>query len=141
MVALGRLAILAGLSSVMPGAAKQPGVIQQEGKLSARGCWGQAASPAALLLPALLPSTLRYSLSLPIRPHTTTQTFLADTHPTTPTTNTRTPPIPSLQSTPTPNKALSEEDIDALTKRTQDGGTEVVQAKAGKGSATLSMVG
>lgn len=43
------------------------------------------------------------------------------------------------QSTPTPNKALSEEDIDALTKRTQDGGTEVVQAKAGKGSATLSM--
>ena len=29
--------------------------------------------------------------------------------------------------------------IDALTKRTQDGGTEVVAAKAGKGSATLSM--
>ncbi|WZZ65337.1 hypothetical protein YC2023_076707 [Brassica napus] len=28
----------------------------------------------------------------------------------------------------------------ALTKRTQDGGTEVVEAKAGKGSATLSMV-
>ncbi|CAN7084296.1 unnamed protein product, partial [Brassica oleracea var. botrytis] len=27
----------------------------------------------------------------------------------------------------------------ALTKRTQDGGTEVVEAKAGKGSATLSM--
>lgn len=53
----------------------------------------------------------------------------------------RAPRIPSLQSTPTPNKALSEEDIDALTKRTQDGGTEVVQAKAGKGSATLSMVG
>ena len=34
---------------------------------------------------------------------------------------------------------LSEADIDALTKRTQDGGTEVVAAKAGKGSATLSM--
>ncbi|XP_047310213.1 malate dehydrogenase, mitochondrial-like [Impatiens glandulifera] len=34
---------------------------------------------------------------------------------------------------------LSEEDIIALTKRTQDGGTEVVEAKAGKGSATLSM--
>jgi malate dehydrogenase len=40
---------------------------------------------------------------------------------------------------PAPNKALSEDDIVALTKRTQDGGTEVVQAKAGKGSATLSM--
>lgn len=26
-----------------------------------------------------------------------------------------------------------------MTKRTQDGGTEVVEAKAGKGSATLSM--
>ncbi|KAG8077400.1 hypothetical protein GUJ93_ZPchr0007g3507 [Zizania palustris] len=36
--------------------------------------------------------------------------------------------------------ALSYEDIKALTKRTQDGGTEVVEAKAGKGSATLSMV-
>jgi malate dehydrogenase len=34
---------------------------------------------------------------------------------------------------------LSEEDTKALTVRTQDGGTEVVQAKAGKGSATLSM--
>ncbi|KAK9085489.1 hypothetical protein Sjap_025900 [Stephania japonica] len=34
---------------------------------------------------------------------------------------------------------LSEDDIKALTKRTQDGGTEVVEAKAGKGSATLSM--
>jgi len=33
----------------------------------------------------------------------------------------------------------SEEDIRALTARIQDGGTEVVQAKAGKGSATLSM--
>lgn len=36
-------------------------------------------------------------------------------------------------------KGPTAEDIDALTRRTQDGGTEVVQAKAGKGSATLSM--
>merc|ERR1712187_155144 len=34
---------------------------------------------------------------------------------------------------------LSEEDIKRLDPRTQDGGTEVVNAKAGKGSATLSM--
>lgn len=34
---------------------------------------------------------------------------------------------------------MSDEEIVALTKRTQDGGTEVVEAKAGKGSATLSM--
>jgi malate dehydrogenase len=38
-----------------------------------------------------------------------------------------------------PKASLTDEEIDALTKRTQDGGTEVVQAKAGKGSATLSM--
>lgn len=43
------------------------------------------------------------------------------------------------QAVPTPNVDLSAADIDALTKRTQEGGTEVVQAKAGKGSATLSM--
>jgi malate dehydrogenase len=42
------------------------------------------------------------------------------------------------QATPASN-ALSHEDLKALTKRTQDGGTEVVEAKAGKGSATLSM--
>ncbi|EEF39846.1 malate dehydrogenase, putative [Ricinus communis] len=42
------------------------------------------------------------------------------------------------QATPKSN-GLSNEDIKALTKRTQDGGTEVVEAKAGKGSATLSM--
>ncbi|PWZ17962.1 Malate dehydrogenase, mitochondrial [Zea mays] len=42
------------------------------------------------------------------------------------------------QATPASN-SLSQEDIEALTKRTQDGGTEVVEAKAGKGSATLSM--
>uniref|UniRef100_A0A452ZZ98 Malate dehydrogenase n=1 Tax=Aegilops tauschii subsp. strangulata TaxID=200361 RepID=A0A452ZZ98_AEGTS len=43
------------------------------------------------------------------------------------------------QATPASN-ALSHEDLVALTKRTQDGGTEVVEAKAGKGSATLSMI-
>uniref|UniRef100_A0A7N0V560 Malate dehydrogenase n=1 Tax=Kalanchoe fedtschenkoi TaxID=63787 RepID=A0A7N0V560_KALFE len=42
------------------------------------------------------------------------------------------------QATPKSN-SLSHDDIVALTKRTQDGGTEVVEAKAGKGSATLSM--
>ncbi|KAG1667423.1 hypothetical protein FOA52_004840 [Chlamydomonas sp. UWO 241] len=44
-----------------------------------------------------------------------------------------------LFSQATPKVSLSADVIDALTKRTQDGGTEVVQAKAGKGSATLSM--
>ncbi|KAJ6766977.1 malate dehydrogenase [Salix purpurea] len=34
---------------------------------------------------------------------------------------------------------LSDEDMKALTKRAQDGGTEAVEAKAGKGLATLSM--
>ena len=37
-----------------------------------------------------------------------------------------------LFSQATPLKDLSAEERDALTKRTQDGGTEVVQAKAGK---------
>ena len=44
-----------------------------------------------------------------------------------------------LFSQATPGAAMSDEVLDALTKRTQDGGTEVVQAKEGKGSATLSM--
>lgn len=44
-----------------------------------------------------------------------------------------------LFSQATPKVPLTKEEIDALTKRTQDGGTEVVAAKAGKGSATLSM--
>ncbi|MCO5560784.1 hypothetical protein L7F22_014404 [Adiantum nelumboides] len=44
-----------------------------------------------------------------------------------------------LFSQATPKATLTDEELDALTKRTQDGGTEVVQAKAGKGSATLSM--
>jgi len=43
-----------------------------------------------------------------------------------------------IQATPASN-SLAQEDIVALTKRTQDGGTEVVEAKVGKGSATLSM--
>jgi malate dehydrogenase len=34
---------------------------------------------------------------------------------------------------------FSDEEIDALTKRIQNAGTEVVEAKAGGGSATLSM--
>ncbi|OAY54808.1 malate dehydrogenase, mitochondrial [Manihot esculenta] len=44
-----------------------------------------------------------------------------------------------LFSQATPKANLPDEEIQALTKRTQDGGTEVVEAKAGKGSATLSM--
>ncbi|KAF2286100.1 hypothetical protein GH714_010347 [Hevea brasiliensis] len=44
-----------------------------------------------------------------------------------------------LFSQATPKANLADEEIQALTKRTQDGGTEVVEAKAGKGSATLSM--
>lgn len=39
----------------------------------------------------------------------------------------------------TPNIPLSAEQISALTKRIQSAGTEVVEAKAGAGSATLSM--
>mmetsp|Transcript_11768 Transcript_11768/g.38684 ORF Transcript_11768/g.38684 Transcript_11768/m.38684 type:complete len:341 (+) Transcript_11768:34-1056(+) len=44
-----------------------------------------------------------------------------------------------LLSQATPSASLSDDVIDGLTKRTADGGTEVVAAKAGKGSATLSM--
>ncbi|CAH2053665.1 unnamed protein product, partial [Thlaspi arvense] len=44
-----------------------------------------------------------------------------------------------LFSQASPQANLSDDLIKALTKRTQDGGTEVVEAKAGKGSATLSM--
>jgi malate dehydrogenase len=39
-----------------------------------------------------------------------------------------------------PNASFTEEDIKALTHRIQFGGDEVVQAKEGTGSATLSMV-
>lgn len=38
-----------------------------------------------------------------------------------------------------PGMDVSDEELDALTVRTQFGGDEVVQAKAGAGSATLSM--
>jgi len=38
-----------------------------------------------------------------------------------------------------PNATFSDEDLDKLTVRTQFGGDEVVKAKAGAGSATLSM--
>ncbi|MCI45180.1 malate dehydrogenase mitochondrial-like, partial [Trifolium medium] len=44
-----------------------------------------------------------------------------------------------LFSQATPQANLDDDVIKALTTRTQDGGTEVVTAKAGKGSATLSM--
>ena len=47
--------------------------------------------------------------------------------------------LPLFSQATHPAVALTQEDIQALTIRTQDGGTEVVQAKAGKGSATLSM--
>ena len=44
-----------------------------------------------------------------------------------------------LFSQATPSAQMDQETIEALTVRTQNGGTEVVEAKAGKGSATLSM--
>eukprot|EP00877_Chromochloris_zofingiensis_P012378 jgi/Chrzof1/7394/Cz02g21340.t1_MDH2[v5.2] len=47
-------------------------------------------------------------------------------------------PVFSQASPPIPSQ-WTRDDIVALTKRVQDGGTEVVNAKAGKGSATLSM--
>lgn len=48
-------------------------------------------------------------------------------------------PLFSQLAPPYNDLKLSDSDIKALTTRTQDGGTEVVNAKAGKGSATLSM--
>ncbi|XP_015789437.1 malate dehydrogenase, mitochondrial [Tetranychus urticae] len=44
-----------------------------------------------------------------------------------------------LLSRVTPSVSFDKDHIDALTKRIQDAGTEVVKAKAGAGSATLSM--
>ena len=38
-----------------------------------------------------------------------------------------------------PSVSLPDDKVDAMTKRIQDAGTEVVKAKAGAGSATLSM--
>lgn len=46
--------------------------------------------------------------------------------------------IPLLSRT-NPVTSFPEDKVDALTKRIQDAGTEVVKAKAGAGSATLSM--
>jgi malate dehydrogenase len=43
------------------------------------------------------------------------------------------------QATPSVKDKLTQEQIEALTNRIQNGGTEVVAAKAGAGSATLSM--
>jgi malate dehydrogenase len=43
------------------------------------------------------------------------------------------------QTTPETKSKLSQEQVEALTHRIQNGGTEVVAAKAGAGSATLSM--
>mmetsp|Transcript_49427 Transcript_49427/g.73527 ORF Transcript_49427/g.73527 Transcript_49427/m.73527 type:complete len:358 (-) Transcript_49427:54-1127(-) len=43
------------------------------------------------------------------------------------------------QATPSVTDKLTQEQIEALTDRIQNGGTEVVNAKAGAGSATLSM--
>jgi len=43
------------------------------------------------------------------------------------------------RSTPESKSKLSKEQVEALTDRIQNGGTEVVLAKAGAGSATLSM--
>ena len=39
-----------------------------------------------------------------------------------------------------PKVSFTDEEVDRLTKRIQEAGTEVVEAKAGAGSATLSMV-
>jgi malate dehydrogenase len=43
------------------------------------------------------------------------------------------------QASPSVKDKLTAEQVEALTVRIQNGGTEVVQAKAGAGSATLSM--
>ena len=40
-----------------------------------------------------------------------------------------------------PKTSFSDDEITKLTTRIQNAGTEVVEAKAGAGSATLSMVG
>ena len=44
-----------------------------------------------------------------------------------------------LQTNPT--VSFTDEEMSKLTERIQNAGTEVVEAKAGAGSATLSMVG
>lgn len=47
--------------------------------------------------------------------------------------------IVPLLSQVSPNVSFNKEELDKLTKRIQNAGTEVVEAKAGGGSATLSM--
>ncbi|CAN7949092.1 unnamed protein product [Ixodes pacificus] len=47
--------------------------------------------------------------------------------------------IVPLLSQATPSVSFPQPELEALTKRIQEAGTEVVQAKAGAGSATLSM--
>jgi len=47
--------------------------------------------------------------------------------------------IVPLLSQVSPTVQFTKEELDALTKRIQNAGTEVVEAKAGAGSATLSM--
>jgi malate dehydrogenase len=47
--------------------------------------------------------------------------------------------IVPLLSQVSPSVKFSKEELDSLTKRIQNAGTEVVEAKAGAGSATLSM--
>jgi malate dehydrogenase len=49
------------------------------------------------------------------------------------------PTIVPLFSNITPSESLSQDELEKLTKRVQYGGDEVVQAKGGAGSATLSM--
>lgn len=51
------------------------------------------------------------------------------------------PFAPHLQATPTMPSSTPADVIDALTKRTQDGGTEVVEAKAGKVRAHVEVMG
>ena len=54
--------------------------------------------------------------------------------------NTNLAPVLQCNNAQVEGAKFSEEDIKALTHRIQFGGDEVVQAKDGAGSATLSMV-
>jgi len=48
--------------------------------------------------------------------------------------------LPAAHAQTTPKVDFSEEEAAKMTERIQNAGTEVVEAKAGAGSATLSMV-
>ena len=52
----------------------------------------------------------------------------------------RTLTCPAARAQTTPKVEFSEEEAAKMTERIQNAGTEVVEAKAGAGSATLSMV-